>query len=129
MLVRGLFRPSLVLSLAFTLVQVMPAAGQQKKTGCSKPPEFFPPPQQSKEEKQKQPKTKVQGKEPKYLPPLATGRAPECSDHVGVRNYKSGTAKTTDTAIYATGVARRDESGCQRSAELHIEHENATHSY
>lgn len=61
MLVRGLFRPSLVLSLAFTLVQVMPAAGQQKKTGCSKPPEFVPPPKQSKEEKQKQPKTKVQG--------------------------------------------------------------------
>src|SRR5437660_12925286 len=61
MFVRGLFRPSLVLSLAFTLVQVMPAAGQQKKTGCSKRPEFVPPPEQSKEEKQKQPETKVQG--------------------------------------------------------------------
>jgi hypothetical protein len=51
----------IVLSLALTCFQAMPALGQQKKTDCSKPPEVIPLSKRSKEEKQRQPKTKVQG--------------------------------------------------------------------
>ena len=69
------------------------------------------------------------GNEPKYLSPLATGGAPECPEHVGVRNSKSEIAKMTGTAIYITGVAKRDDSGCRQSAELHIERKNSTGAY
>lgn len=68
-------------------------------------------------------------KEPRYLAPLATGGAPDCPEHVGFRNHKSELAKTKETTAYLTGVAARDASGCQRSAELHIEREHATRSY
>ena len=68
-------------------------------------------------------------KEPSFVPPLASGGAPECSEHLGVRNYKSEIAKNAHTVAYITGVASLGDSGCQRSAELHIEEDGTTRSY
>jgi hypothetical protein len=68
-------------------------------------------------------------KEPSFVPPLASGGAPECPEHLGVRNYKSEIAKNGPAAAYITGTASLGDSGCQRSAELHIERDGVTRSY
>jgi hypothetical protein len=68
-------------------------------------------------------------KEPSFVPPLASGGAPECPEHMGVRNYKSEIAKYVNTVAYITGTASLGNSGCQRRAELHIEADGATRLY
>lgn len=68
-------------------------------------------------------------KEPSFVPPLASGGAPECPEHFGARTYKSELAKNAHTVAYITGTASLDDSGCQRSAQLHIEGDGASRSY
>lgn len=69
------------------------------------------------------------GKEPKYLPPLASGGAPACPEHVGLRQYKSEIAETGDASAYIEGVANREASGCRSTAVVHIQRGGATYSY
>jgi hypothetical protein len=69
------------------------------------------------------------GKEPQYLPPLASGGAPDCPEHVGLRQYKSEIAKREDTSAYIEGAANREASGCQSTAVLHVQRGGATYSY
>lgn len=68
-------------------------------------------------------------KEAQYFAPLATAQAPDCPEHIGVRNYRSEIAKFTQTSVYITGQAVRDGSGCRQTAELRIQSGNATASY
>jgi hypothetical protein len=68
-------------------------------------------------------------KEVQYLAPLATGQAPECPEHIGVRNLRSEIAMTAQMSVYITGEAVRDKSGCRQTAVLHIQAGNVARSY
>ncbi len=55
------------------------------------------------------------------LAPLASGGAPPCPEHNGVREFHSALARDGGVSAFIVGIAGRDASGCHRSAEIHLE--------
>jgi hypothetical protein len=66
---------------------------------------------------------------PANLAPLAVGGAPPCSDHDGVRTYRSATVQAGDVSVSIVGTARRDAAQCQSSVSLSIKHGTSEKSY
>jgi hypothetical protein len=63
------------------------------------------------------------------FPSLASGGAPPCPEHIGLREYHSAVAQDGDVSASIVGVAKRDASGCRQSAEIHVDHNGETKSY
>ncbi len=63
------------------------------------------------------------------FPALASGGAPPCPEHMGIRKYHSAVAQDGDVSASIVGVAKRDESGCQERAEIHVDNNGETKSY
>jgi hypothetical protein len=55
------------------------------------------------------------------LAPLAIGGAPPCPDHNGLREFHSAVVRHGYVSAFIAGVARRDASGCSRTAEIDVE--------
>lgn len=63
--------------------------------------------------------------EPKWLPPLAEGSAPDCPDNPGLRESRTALAVSPETKIsaYIAGSARRaTDYSCRQNATLVITH-------
>lgn len=63
------------------------------------------------------------------LTPLAPGGAPPCPEHNGIREFHSSMVEDGDVSAFIVGLAKRDASGCRRTAEIRIEHAGQTKSF
>jgi hypothetical protein len=63
------------------------------------------------------------------LTPLAPGGAPPCPQHKGIREFHSSTVLDGDVTALIVAVAKRDASGCRRTAKIRIEHAGHTKSF
>jgi len=59
--------------------------------------------------------------EPQWQPALSYGGAPECSEHMGGRVYRSDIAGLSNLKVFITGTATHETGGCQATADVLVD--------
>jgi hypothetical protein len=100
MLLREITRAGLALFLFLIFIPATPTAAQQKKSDCGKPPAVLPPPKQPKEQKDKNAKSRFEGKvaitisengdvvDAKAINPASTEAAERLTDYAKSQKFK-----------------------------------------
>jgi hypothetical protein len=63
------------------------------------------------------------------FPALASGGAPPCPEHIGIREHHSAVGRDGDISVSIVGVAKRDRSGCRQSAEIQVDRNGETTNF
>jgi len=73
--------------------------------------------------------TTVLAQEPQWIPPLASGGAPDCPERLGSRTYRSEIAQNASTRVFISGTSERKANGCRAMSEIRTTRSGETRAY